>query len=133
MPTVAVDAEGAIKAWVDTVVKGAALTHGAQLQPLRSPVTATYVLISRVGGPVDRNTDWDVPRISAIFHGPTRQAAYLAAVAYLNAIYSLADPTPMGTIAICHGVDVDSGPSELPDPSGHARFYVQASFYLSPA
>lgn len=132
MPTVAVDAEGDVKAWVDTVVKGASLTHGAQLQPLRSPATATYALISRVGGPVDRDTDWDIARISAIFHGPTRKAAYDAAKAYLNAVYNVADPTPMGD-AICHGVDVDSGPSELPDPSGHPRFYVQALFYLSPA
>lgn len=132
MPTIAVDAEAAVKTWVDAVVKGAALTHGAQLQPLRSPSTATYALISRIGGPVDRDTDWDIARISAIFHGPTRQTAYLAAVAYLNAIYNVADPTTMGN-AICHGVDIDSGPSELPDPSGHPRFYVQASFFLSPA
>ena len=63
---------------------------------------------------------------------PSKQLAEILN-AYLNAVYSLTDPTPMGTVAICHGVDIDSGPSELPDPSGHPRFYVQTSFYLSPA
>lgn len=133
MPTVAVDALAAIKAWVDDTVKGAALTHGAQFQPLRSPATATYTILSRIGGPLDLDAGWDVPRISAEFRGPTLDLTYKAAVAYLNAVYNLTAPTDMGGVAVCYGADVDSGPTQLPDPSGTPRYYVQTSFHLSPA
>lgn len=141
MPEVYVDAEGAVRAWLNGLLElvgpGNPIALGAfEEDPLRSPASGAYVLLARVGGtsaltaeaPVDR------ARISGQVYGETKQVAKLAAYAYANALAGLdGTPTPMGEHAICKVVDSIAGPSYVDD---HAttrerhRYLVDADFYL---
>ncbi|MBV9292631.1 MAG: hypothetical protein JO222_09290 [Frankiales bacterium] len=119
---VAVDAEAAVRAWAT------GLNIRAALAPLRSG--AAYLLLSRAGGTQD-TPGVDHARITAIGHGSTKQQAANVALAFANAVWNL---TP-GVIAdgvFCLGAEVESGPTELADPSGVSRYLVVASFELGP-
>ena len=123
MSTVAVDAEAAVRDWCISLNLRAALT--AQ----RSG--PAYLLLSRSGG-LQEAIGRDTATVSAIAHGPTKQAACNLAVDYANAVWSL----NAGVFAVgvfCNAAEVDSGPTELPDPSGISRYLVVASFYLGPS
>ncbi len=133
-----VDAVGALKDWVNTLTaalvgEGRPLAKGAHLHELRGAATACYALLSVVGSGTAagaENPDHRA-RISASVHGPTEEAATLAAVGYAEALLALdGRPTAM-TGATCLVCDVDSitGPLWSPDRAG-PRLLVDADFLL---
>lgn len=123
MVDVAVDAEGAVRDWCKS------LGIPAALQPQRSG--PAYLLLSRAGG-LQESAGRDAPRISALAHSFTsKQDAAQLAIKFANACWNL---TP-GVIAAgvsCSGAEVESGPTEVQDPSGTSRYLVVASFYVAP-
>jgi hypothetical protein len=130
-----VDAEGAVKEWInsssDTVSLRVAVQKGAHLKRLRSPYQGNYIVLRRVGGsstltaerPVDR------ARISATIYGVTKEGAAAAAVAYANAIEAVRARTVMGSV-VCEFVTNISGPSDQTLNQDEPRYLVDADFYL---
>lgn len=118
--TVAVDAEAAVRDWCRT------LGMNASLQSQRSG--PDYLLLSRAGG-VQQSAGIDQPTVSALAHAKTKQAAANLAGAFANAVWNLTT-VQMTTGVWCTNADVDSGPSEVQDPSGTSRYLVVATFYL---
>lgn len=139
----AVDAEGAVKDWVngrtDLVGKSGPIPLGAHLGRLRSPGSRAYVRLLRVGGTraLTAESPVDQARISATVYGTTKEVAAQAAVAYTNALEGLSGaPTPMGPLVICHIVDNITGPLAIDDSDTtreQYRYLVDADFYLAPA
>lgn len=123
MPTVTVDAEGAIRDWA------VALGMHVALQPLRSG--PKYLLLSRVGG-TQELAGRDRAVISALAHGPTKKDANDLATQYANAVFTLT-PGVIATGVFCSDAEVDSGPTEVQDASGTSRYLVISTFYLGPA
>jgi hypothetical protein len=137
----AVDAEGAVKAWIDSrtedlVGLGNPLTHGAHFNKLRSPATGAYALLYRIGGgrAFTAERPWDQARISATIYAPTKEGACRAAVAYVNALESVNGASVRMGDAVCQVVDNITGPLAIDDSStGHEqhRYIVDADFYLA--
>lgn len=123
MIPVAVDAEGAVRDWC------LSLSLRAALQAQRSG--PDYLLLSRVGG-LQESVGRDAARVTALAHGKTKQAAANLAIAYANQVWNLT-PGLIATGVYCNGAEVESGPTEVLDPSGVSRYLVVASFYLGPA
>lgn len=120
-PTVAVDAEGAIRDWCN------ANSMRAFLTTQRSG--PDYLLISRSGG-LQQTSGIDQATITALAHGKTKQTAANLALSFANAVWNLTT-TQMATDVWCSSADVDSGPTEVQDPSGTSRYLVVATFYLA--
>jgi hypothetical protein len=143
LPATFADAEGAVKAWVNTLTDlvgtGKPLAKGAHLSadPLHGARTVCYALLNQVGGSTAlaaENPDQRA-RISARIYGPSKEAAALAAAAYANALVALAaGPAVAVTGALILSADPDtiSGPLWTPD-FGEPRYLVDADFYLRPA
>lgn len=119
---VAVDAEAAVRDWCNGKNLRAALTTQRS--------GPACLLLSRAGG-LQESAGRDAAQITAIAHGPTKQAAANLAIAYANGVWNLA-PSVIATGVYCNAAEVDSGPTELPDPSGTSRYLVVATFYLGP-
>ncbi len=143
LPATFADAEGAVKAWVnsltDLVGKGKPLAKGAHLSadPLHGARNVCYALLNQVGGSTAlgaENPDQRA-RISARVYGPSKEAAALAAVGYANALVALATGAAVAvSAALIVTVDPDTiaGPLWAPD-FGEPRYLVDADFYLRPA
>lgn len=138
----AVDAEGAVKAWIDSLTTdlvglGNPLQHGAHFNRLRSPATGAYALLYRVGGSraLTAERPYDLARISATIHGLTKETACRAAVAYVNALEAVnGAPVVMGD-AVCQVVDNITGPLAIDDSTTDReqyRYLVDADFFFSP-
>lgn len=122
--TVAVDAEAAVRDWCKS------LDMPAALQPQRSG--PAYLLISRVGG-LQESAGRDAPRISATAVSlKTKQEAANLAIQFANAVWSFA-PGLLNPTVFCNAAEVESGPTEIQDPSGTSRYLVICTFYLGPA
>lgn len=119
---VAVDAEAGVRDWC--------ITNGmrAALQTQRSG--PDYLLISRSGG-LQQPSGIDQATITALAHGSTKQAAANLALVFANAVWNLTT-VQMATGVWCSSADVESGPTEVQDPSGTSRYLVVATFYLAP-
>lgn len=137
----AVDAEGAVKDWlnsrVDLVGRGNPIPLGAHLTLLRSPGKGTYAYLQLIGGARALNAERPVhaARITAMFHGVTRETASYAAVAYATALESLDGvPTLMGPGVLCHTVADVTGPIATDEHESNREqwvYVVDADFYLS--
>lgn len=136
----AVDAEGAVKAWIDSLTTtlvglGNPLQHGAHFNRLRSPATGAYALLYRVGGgrALTAERPFDQARISATIYAPTKETACRAAVAYANALEGVnGAPVVMGD-AVCQVVDNITGPLAIDDSTTDReqhRYMVDADFFL---
>ena len=137
-PTVYLDVEGALKAWVNAqtalVGSGKPLPLGAHLgRPLRSPARGSYVLLSRVGGGPDPTADANVDqaRISGAVYGTTLHAASLAAAAYANLLAAVAAPVAVTGGRLMAVTDI-SGPLYIPD-GDEERYLVDAVFHIQPS
>lgn len=135
----AVDAEGAVRDWVnarqDLVGEGGPIPLGAHLgDGLRSPGRGAWVLLLRVGGTrgLTAERPMDIARISATVYGTTKETAAAGATAYATALEGLdGAPVAMGPLVVCHVVDNITGPSAVPDGSGEHRYLVDAEFVLA--
>jgi hypothetical protein len=136
----AVDAEGAVRAWVngrtDLVGEGRPLPLGAHLARLRSPAQGAYIRLLRVGGvrALTAETPFDQARISGTIYGTTKETAAQAAAAYATVLEGLqGDPVMMSPGVECKVVDNITGPIALDDSdSGREqyRYLVDADFFL---
>ncbi|MDL4812818.1 hypothetical protein [Actinomadura opuntiae] len=139
----AVDAEGAVREWLnaraDLVGPGRPIPLGAHLTYLRSPGKGTYAYLQVVAGSRALSAERPVhaARVSAMFHGTTRETSARAAVAYATALEALEGfPTAMGAGAICHTVADISGPLATDEHESNREqfvYVVDADFYLSAA
>jgi hypothetical protein len=137
---VAVDAEGAVRDWVnslqDLVGQGRPLQLGAHLGRLRSPGRGAYAYLLRVGGTPGLTAErpLDQARISATIFAPTKEIACAGAVAYANALETLdGRPTPMGPAVVCQTVDNITGPVATDEHESNReqyRYLVDADFVL---
>ncbi|MGH3659605.1 MAG: hypothetical protein ACRDUA_23395 [Micromonosporaceae bacterium] len=134
-----VDAEAAVKAWVNTLTADLVgddnpLTLGAHLHRLRSPYKGCYVRLLLIGGTPELTPERPMhrARISGQIYGLTKEATAVAAVAYANAVASLAGiPAVMGSASCLCAADI-TGP--LDATAGDEPMYlVDADFYLRPA
>ncbi|MFC9973542.1 hypothetical protein ACFVH6_21875 [Spirillospora sp. NPDC127200] len=134
-----VEAEGAIKAWLnarlDLVGPGNPIQLGAHTGRLRSPGRGAYAYLLRIGGAAALTAEnpVDQARVSATLFAPTKEVASRAAVAYANALHALAGvPTPMGE-AVCLVVDNITGPLGIDDHEStreQYRYVVDADYLL---
>jgi hypothetical protein len=143
LPATFADAEGAAKAWINTLTdlvgQGKPLAKGAHLSadPLHGARNVCYALLNQVGGSTAlgaENPDQRA-RISARIYGPSKEAASLAATAYANALVALATGGPVavtGALIVTVDPDTIAGPLWTPD-FGEPRYLVDADFYLRPA
>jgi hypothetical protein len=144
LPATFADAEGAVKAWVnslttDLVGAGKPLAKGAHLSadPLHGARNVCYALLNQVGGGAAfgaENPDQRA-RISARIYGPSKEAAALAAAGYANALVALATGAAVavsGAQILTVDPDTISGPLWTPD-FGEPRYLIDADFYLRPA
>jgi hypothetical protein len=155
MTATVVDAEGALRAWINSLTTtlvgdGKPLALGLWLGDgprettrLRSPYRGAYGVLARVGGG-PRMTDespWDWPRISTSVYGVTRLQAHTAAIAYANTLATL-DGAPVAvtwtppdalervaTLLVCQDI---TGPLWAPD-GDEARYLVDAVIVATPA
>ncbi|MFB4306987.1 hypothetical protein [Actinomadura sp. GTD37] len=139
----AVDAEGAVKDWLnsrlDLVGHGNAIPLGAHLNRLRSPGKGAYAYLQLING--TRALAAEAPvhaaRVSAMFYGTTRETASYAAVAYATALEALDGvPTPMGPGVLCHTVADVTGPVPRDEHDSNREqwvYIVDGDFYLAAA
>jgi hypothetical protein len=140
---VVVEAEGAVKAWLngrtDLVGPGRPIRLGAHTGRLRSPGAGAYAYILRIGGvpALTAENPVDQARIAATLFGPTKEVAALAATAYANALHALhlgGPPVEMGPHAVCRTVDSITGPLAIDEHESQReqyRYQVDADFYLA--
>jgi hypothetical protein len=132
-----VDAKGALRTWLNllTSLTGpTAIPKGFFIgDEIRSPDQGAWGILTSVGGD-DRLTASASPsraRISASIRGVTAQAADNAAVAYANALRSIAGVrTTLVAGVVCHMVGDITGPLDVPGTPEPQRL-VDADFYLS--
>lgn len=136
--TTYIDAEGAIKTWVNAqttwaAAPGTAVPKGAHLHRLRSPLSGSYILLSLLNGSTALTSE--VPffraRISGQVYGLSKEQACAGAVAYANAIERIHSPVQMGTVWCQFVADV-TGPRDLSDVGVEPRYVVDADFYFQP-
>ena len=132
-----VDAKGVVRQWINaqTMLVGAGhpLRLGAHFVHIRSPYEGAFALLSQVGGSDDFRAGWaSRARISASIYGMTWQTATLAAVAYANALRSLAVGNTAMTGATCLTVESITGPLDSADRN-EPRMLVDAVFVFRPA
>ena len=137
-PTTFLDAEGAIKTWVNAqtgtlVGPGHPLPLGAHVGiGLRSPARGCYLLLSRVGGgPDPGETNIDQARISGAVYGMKKLPTALAAAAYGNLLAAVAAPVPLAGGRLMAVTDI-SGPLYIPD-GDEERYLVDAVFHIQPS
>lgn len=129
----AVEAEGAIRAWLRTrAAVGARWYFGAPLTPVFPlGIVGDVAVIPVPGGvPIDQAT---APL--SLWGATARDKFTLAelARALKTDIDSVPSGTPMGPAAVCLGATVISGPRWAPDPDdGKARYVLTAEFLLRP-
>jgi hypothetical protein len=140
---VVVEAEGAVRAWLnaraDLVGQGKPIQLGAHLTRLRSPGRGAYAYLLRVGGlpALTAERPVDQARISVTLYAPTKETAALAATAYASALHVLSlggPPVPMGPNALCRVVDNITGPTAVDDHLSQReqhRYVVDADFFLA--
>lgn len=136
----AVDAEGAVKAWInglpDLVGPGRPLPLGAHLTRLRSPGKGAYAFLIVVSGTRALAAEQPVhaARISAMIHGTTRESAARAAAAYTTVLEQMEGvPAVMGEDVICHSVTDVTGPLATDEHDSNREQYVyvvDADFFL---
>ena len=138
----AVDAEGAVKDWLNTrtdlVGRGNPIALGAHLTLLRSPGKGAYAYLQVINGVRALTAERPVhaARVSAQFRGTTRETAAHAATAYATALEAMDGvPTRMGPGVLCHTVADITGPLLPSDEHESNRerwaYVVDADFYLS--
>lgn len=137
-PTTFIDAEGAIKTWVNAqtltlVGPGHPLPLGAHVGfGLRSPGRGCYLLLSRIGGgPDPGEINVDQARLSGAVYGMKKLPTALAAAAYANLLVSVAAPVPLLPAGRLMAVTDVTGPLYLPD-GDEERYLVDAVFHIQP-
>lgn len=141
--TVTVDAEGCMRAWLNTLTStlagaGRPVLLGFFLEHPRSPARGVYGLVSRVGGSEGLGVEAaaDMARISASFFATsqaTRQAAANAAVAYANTLRALSTVKPAMPAYDCviSLADNISGPLWVPNvDKALPQYLVDADIYF---
>ena len=120
-----VDAEGAVTDWWNALSISLTVDPHTVVKAVRAEQRSgpASLRISRVGGQPDAITGPDHPQMTAMAKGPTKQAAFDAARLFANALWGLADTTLVAGVR-CFSVDIDSGPTEVQDPSGTSRYLV---------
>lgn len=135
-----VDAEGALRTWINTrtdlVGPGKALALGAHLKPLRSPASGAYVRLLLLTSSPELTAENPVgrARVSGVVHGTTKESAAVAASAYANALLRLAGQSePMGNV-VCLIADNITGPQAIDDQDtvkNQYRYMVDADLYFT--
>lgn len=136
-----VDAEGAVKEWVNSVPgltgQGNPLSLGAHLKLLRSPASGSYIHLLLLTGSPELTAENPVgrARIAGVIYGGTKEAASKGAVAYANKLTTLNGArTPMGANAVCLVADNITGPQAIDDQStdkNQYRYQVDADLYFT--
>jgi hypothetical protein len=131
------DAEGAVREWLqgltDLVGAGNPLEKGAHLEPLRSPMKGSHVVLTRIGGglAIPPEMPYDRARISATVYGVTKWGAAQGAVAYGNVIASLRGRrTLLSGGVYCVWVSDIIGPIDASPDTKDPRYTVDADFWL---
>lgn len=134
----AYDAEGIVKNWInsrsDLVGPSKPLVRGAHLKRIRSQ--GVYAMIMTVGTPGDLTAERPIgrARISATIYASTKQAAAIAAVAYMTVLESINGvPEKAGDYKILV-VDNITGPIPIDDQlttREEFRYLVDADFWIA--
>jgi len=135
-----VDAEGALRDWINSVSgltgQGNPISLGAHLKPLRSPASGSYVRLLLLTSSPELTAERPIgrARVSGTIIGGTKEAASKAATAYANQLASLkGEPVLMGS-CLCLIADNIVGPQAINDQDtdkNQYRYLVDADLYFA--